>query len=322
MFPIDFMKHLFVTLMAVAAGVRSLSACDLCAVYAANEARGDTGKGWFGGVAEQFTHFATLQEDGTEVPNDAHQWLDSSISQLFAGYNVTPRWGVQFNVPLIYRSFERPEGFATDRGTESGLGDVLLLGHVQLLRRESVDGSFVWNALGGVKMPTGSSTRIAEELDETEVPGAPESGIHGHDLTLGSGSWDGVVGTSLFARWRLAIFRGALQYNLRTRGDYDYRFADDLTWSGGPGALLLLHDNYSLSLLANVSGEHKGTDDLNGETAADTGIDSVFVGPELAFTWQDRLSAELGVDVPVSIDNTALQLVPDYRLRAALTWHF
>jgi hypothetical protein len=30
----------------------------------------------------------------------------------------------------------------------------------------------------------------------------------------------------------------------------------------------------------------------------------------------------VGVDFPVSIDNTALQIVPDYRVRAALIWHF
>jgi len=34
------------------------------------------------------------------------------------------------------------------------------------------------------------------------------------------------------------------------------------------------------------------------------------------------LSAELGADLPVSIDNTALQSVPDYRVRAAVNWRF
>ena len=35
-----------------------------------------------------------------------------------------------------------------------------------------------------------------------------------------------------------------------------------------------------------------------------------------------RWSAELGVDLPVLIDNTALQVVPDYRLRAGISLQF
>jgi hypothetical protein len=297
-------------------------ACDLCAVYSASESRGEIGKGLYAGVAEQFTQFGTLQDNGTQVPNESNQWLDSSITQLLLGYNFNERVGVQFNLPLIYRSFSRPEGFETDRGTESGLGDALLLGHLQLFRSESQHGTFTWNLLGGVKLPTGSSARIAEELDEMEVPGAPESGIHGHDLALGSGSWDGLVGTSVYARWKRAFATASVQYAIRSRGDYDYQYANDLTWSGGPGALLWLDDRGTLSLQLNCTGEHKGTDNLAGETAVDTGITSVFLGPEVHFTWGSKLSAELGFDLPVSIDNTALQLVPDWRVRAALTWHF
>ncbi len=315
------MKYLFVVGLA-AAGVQSLSACDLCAVYSATEARGEIGQGWCAGVAEQFTHFGTLQEDGREVPNDVGQRLDSSITQLFAGYNFNGRVGVQLNVPLISRTFRRPEGFAIDTGTESGLGDVLLLGHFMPFRYEAMDWTFSWNLLGGVKFPTGDSGRIAEELNEVEVPGAPESGIHGHDLTLGSGSVDGLVGTSVYARWKRLFIGASVQYAIRSEGDYNYQFANDLSWSGGPGVLLALKDDYTISLQANCTGEAKGKDSLAGNTAADTGITSVFLGPELVATWKDKLSAEVGLDLPVSINNTALQLVPDYRVRAALIWHF
>ena len=35
-----------------------------------------------------------------------------------------------------------------------------------------------------------------------------------------------------------------------------------------------------------------------------------------------RWSAEVDVDLPVSIENTALQIVPDYRLRGGVSFHF
>ena len=99
--------------LSVLAGIVAApaSACDLCSIYSATQARGEIGKGFFSGVAEQFSHFGTVQVDGQKVPNEVGQYLDSSISQLFAGYNFNDRFGVQFNLPVIYRSFRRPEGF-------------------------------------------------------------------------------------------------------------------------------------------------------------------------------------------------------------------
>lgn len=298
------------------------AACDLCAVYSAAHARGEIGQGTYLGVAEQFTHFGTVQVDGQKVANPTGQFLDSSVSQVYVGYNFSDRVGVQFNLPVIYRSFKRPDGFQIDRGTESGLGDCSLIGNFLAYRILQDDLTVNWTLLGGVKFPTGSSDRIAEELNEVEVPGAPESGIHGHDLTLGSGSFDGIVGSGIFTRWKRLFLSANVQYAIRTKGDFDYQFADDLTWAGGPGVYLLLGHPYTLSLQAVVSGEHKGRDTFQGQAAEDTGVTAVYLGPHLNFTWSNRFSAQLGADLPVSIDNTALQTVPDFRVRAGVNWHF
>jgi len=42
--------------------------------------------------------------------------------------------------------------------------------------------------LGGAKFPSVDSSRLQEEFHEIEIESAPESGIHEHDLTLGTGS--------------------------------------------------------------------------------------------------------------------------------------
>jgi len=298
------------------------AACDLCAIYTAAGARGEGRTGFGAGLAGQFTRFGTLQLDGSEVPNPTDQYLDSSITQAFVSYGFNDRIAVQLNVPYIHRSFQRPEGFATDKGTEAGTGDVSLLGRFQLWRKDTQDFAFNSHLLGGLKFPTGSSIRLKEELHESEVPGAPESGIHGHDLTLGSGSTDAVVGAEADFRYRRCFATASVQYAIRSEGDYDYRFANDLSWEAGPGIYLLLGHAYTVALQCMLTGEHKGTDTFQGNPAADTGLTSVYLGPRLTATWQDRLSAEIGADFPVTIRNTALQAVPDYRLRAALTWHF
>jgi hypothetical protein len=106
-------------------------ACDLCGCYTpqentmAPEAARLTG--FYGAVAEQFTSFGTLQFEGHEVDNPTGQYLNSAITQLVAGYDLTSRFALQLNVPVIYRDFKRPEGFTIDRGNIAGLGDVSLL---------------------------------------------------------------------------------------------------------------------------------------------------------------------------------------------------
>jgi len=297
--------------------------CDLCAIYSATQARGEGGQGPFLGVAEQFTHFGTLQDEGREVPNETGQYLNSSISQVYAGYNLSESFGLQFNLPVIYRSFKRPDGMGgIDRGTESGLGDVSLLGSFVGYRKLTEQSTFSWSILGGVKFPTGSTDRLKEELHEVQNPVGQPSGIHGHDLTLGTGSFDGIVGTGIYARWKRVFLTANTQYAIRSTGDIDYQFANDLTWFGGPGVYAVLSHKCTLAVQAVVSGEYKDLDTFRGEKADDTGVTAVYLGPQVSFTWSAKLSAEIGADFPVSIANTSLQAVPDYRVRAGLTWRF
>jgi hypothetical protein len=113
-----------------------------------------------------------------------------------------------------------------------------------------------------------------------------------------------------------------MQYAIRTEGDFRYEFANDWTWFGGPGVYLMLRDEHSLSLQAIVSGESKGQDMIAGLPTDDTAVTEVYLGPQLNFTWSSKLSAQLGLDLPVSIVASGQQVVPDYRVRAALTWRF
>jgi hypothetical protein len=349
-----------VFVLTLVMGIISGRACDLCGCYTPQiEAMPQSELSAFGqpmpgdgehgrwlsrvyvAVAEQFTHFGTLQLNGHEVGNPTGQYLNSSITQLVGGYSFTRRFALQINVPLIHRSFKRPEGFAIDHGTESGLGDISLLGKLVLFHRE-IGGSlalkfddpknphfeehepdFTASALliGGVKFPTGGTSRLKEEFGELEVPGAPESGIHGHDLTLGTGSYDGIVGGQTSLRYKSFFFQADTQFALRGDGAHQYHFANDLSWSGGPGYYLVRNRKTIVGLQCACSGEHKNVDRFRGDRAEDTGITSVFLGPRLIAS-SGKLSAELAAELPISIDNTALQAVPDYRIRASVALRF
>ena len=251
------------------------------------------------------------------------QRLDSSITQFVARYGFADRFSLQLNVPMISRTFRRPEGFEIDHGREGGLGDISVLGRIEVLRHETERLTFVCDLIGGVKLPTGNTTRLGEEaLEADDEEGAPASGVHGHDLTLGTGSTDAILGTNVYVRHGRAFATGFVQYTIRQRGDYDYEFANDLTWEAAPGAYLFLGHVHTLALQGVISGERKANDRSGEILADDTGITSVFLGPRLSYTSTEKFSTGLGADFPVQIKNTALQLTPDYRLRANVTWNF
>jgi hypothetical protein len=324
-------------------------ACDLCGCFTPqleampemeHESSSSWTRGFYGAIGEQFTHFGTVQVDGAKIDNPTGQYLNSSVTQLVAGYDINSRFALQINVPIIYREFKRPEGFAIDRGTESGLGDIALLLKTVLFhyssegRREfRVEGKnpvaiehepdFTASVvlLTGIKFPTGGTSRIKEEFNEVEIPGAPASGIHGHDLTLGTGSYDGIFGALGSLRYKSIFFEANVQFTWRSDCAHDYSFANDLSWSAGPGYYFIRNPETIIGLQFVVSGEHKDVDRFRGQPAEDTGITSVFVGPRVVAS-RGRFSVEAAVDLPVTIDNTALQVVPDYRLRGAISFHF
>jgi len=292
----------------------------LCAVYSATHLR-ESRTGVRLGVAEQYASYNTLQRGGVEVANPAGERLNSSIAQFLLGYNFTPRLGVQLNLPLIARSFRRQEATAIVNGDEAGIGDVSLVGNFLAISDVTEESVIRVSLLGGLKLPSGNSRRIKEELSEPQ-DGMVDSGIHGHDLALGSGSVDGIIGAQLFSSWNRLFVSGVVQYLLRTEGDFDYAYADDLMWSGGPGGYVWLADEFSLGLQAILAGESKGNDTLAGVKATDTAITALYAGPGMTFTWGTSLGADFAADLPVVRNNSALQIVPDLRLRGGLTWHF
>ena len=135
---------------------------------------------------------------------------------------------------------------------------------MRLYEKLTEHSTFRWTALGGIKFPTGDSDKLN--------PAEPDfaAGIGGHDLTLGSGSYDGLVGTGFYTRWKRWFLTGAMQYAIRTEGDFGYQFANDWIWYGGPGVYLVLGGKSTLAFQAVVSGESKGQDTINGVATDDT----------------------------------------------------
>jgi len=367
--------HTFLFTLAAVAAISISRACDLCGCYTpSREALKDSTTGLYFGAAEQFTSFGSLKYNGHDVPNPAQQYLNSSITQLVLGDSFFDhRFGLQLNVPYIYRTYRRPEGDDIAHGTVSGLGDATLQANYVLWRTPDTahlghnlasyakdDGKSVMdcpacqlttasepvfsgslNLIAGLKMPTGATSRLKENFtghsheedaghshaegeehahvdDATDMP---ENAIGGHDLTLGTGSWDGVFGAQAELRYDRAFFTAEVSYTLRGQGAHQYRFANDLQFSGGPGWYCYRKNDRYVGLQCLLSGETKGYDYFQGEPDPDTGATALYVGPRIVASL-GKVNGEIGFELPVLMHTTQLQVTADYRIRAGFSVQF
>jgi hypothetical protein len=336
---------LFVYILALtAAAALPAVSCDLCSIYNADSVRGDSARGFMFSVSELFVPFRTEQFKGEEAPSRNPDYLDSSITHLVPTYKLRRGFGVSLNVPIIYRDFKRKSvvvgsnrrlDIVTEEGTESGLGDVALIGRWTPLRRIEMKWSAILSVLAGVKFPTGDTDPLRDEAVQVrrynalvgpghphDALGIPVSGVHARDVSLGSGSFDGVFGTTLNLRYDRWFFNNQIQYYLRTAGESTYEYGNELMISGGPGAYLVSAKKWTLSLQANAAYETAARDELFAKKSDHTGMTAWYFGPLVNLAWGEHCSANIGVDVPLRIANNGFQNVPDYRINGGVAWRF
>ena len=317
----------FLTAFLIVSIVPGVSfACDLCALHGAASLE-ELREGFVRvGASEQYTRFADINRDGRDVSNLLSQNFNSSITQIYAEYALSDNFAFQLNVPLIRRSFRRPlEDGRIEKGREEGLGDIALVARYSPLRHKEIDKFFFWQIFSGLKIPSGDSSRLREETDPEHVheeEGDELSAIHGHDLVLGTGSFDFIVGAAALAQKNRLFANATVQYVLRTEGDFDYQFADDLQWHFSAGAYLYLEHKATLSLAARLSGEFKDKDRFQGKPAEDTRITSLYLGPEIRLTLAERWSLSGLIEFPLEQEASSLQIVPSHRLIVNLSYKF
>jgi hypothetical protein len=318
--------------------VQVAQACDLCAVYNADTAMGDSGAGFSLTISEQFIPYRTTQLDGDEVSSATLDdiFLDRSITHIVPTWNFSERFGVSVNLPIIYQRYEHSQiiptapFIVTDSDSEVGIGDLSLIGRVTAFRTQSAEATFSVNLLGGVKFPTGDTEHLEDEVALTRlwepIAGTGHShavgGVHLRDLTFGSGSYDGIFGVTVNARWLRLYGNAQFQYYLRTKGESGYEFGDQWMLSGGPGFFVFLEKSFTLGVQALATYDTMDADEFSGERRPNTGMTAIYLGPQLILTIGQRFNANAGVDVPIEIDNKGLQNVPDYRFHGGVSFRF
>jgi hypothetical protein len=297
---------------------RAAVACDTCALYLAGVA---DRPGLTLSIAHQYTRLGTLWSGDRQLGNPIDQYVDSHIAQLSLGYSRGGDWHAQLTLPYISRSYRRPDHSRIENGRETGLGDATLAGHYRLWQTTTTTGNqFELGLLGGIEFATGNSDRLepAGHVHHHFV----SSGVHEHDLALGSGSTDWLAGAD--AGWKRGRWSARLQvqHKLRRPGAFDYRLADETTWELAAGRFFILTHRRSLQGHALFSVDRKGLDSLAGTAQADTGTNVRYLGARVAGTLGRHFESDVSVELPVRIRTSDTMVVPDYRIRAALNWRF
>jgi len=315
------MKKLFLcAALALLLPTHAKASCDLCAVYIAQQVNTFHPDQLTIGAAEQFSSSGRLQENGDKIADPAHQYMNSSVTQVFTRYDLTESVALQGNIPVIDRNYRRATEVGAEKGSVAGLGDISLLALFNPIHLDENGNLFRLTFTGGLKTPTGSYNRLKDELNDDNQ--TVVSGVHGHGLALGTGSWDAVTGTNFFARYGNWLTAGSALYTIRNVGSYGYRYGNDLMWDLGIGRYLLLEERETVALRFNLLGEVKGFDSVRGEESRDSALTSVFMGPELDFTAGSDVFGLLALDIPTVMNNTEIGVVADYRVRLSVMYRF
>jgi len=278
---------------------------------------------------QQFTDFEQVSDlNGVSIREGEFTTKYSSVQGII-GYDLTSRWGMQLNVPFIYRRYEQYTNYRRTTGSESGLGDMTLSVDYTPIADFDPSGGFRWSFHAGVELPTGDTGSIeAQQSGRVNGSNAPAVLRHhtggtvsgGRILSLGSGSYDFPIGTALLWRADQYFVLSSLQYTFRTEGDFDYKFGNDLVAELGPGVFVALHDDYTTALRVVFSSEYKWGDDQNSSEVDYTKVYNLFLGPQVIVTASDHLIMQIGVDLPVYRDESDTTIIPRWRMRAGVTY--
>jgi len=312
--------------------VEPASACDPCALYNASRLQGHSADTFTLSISEQYTNFDRSEDSKENSVRDGEFVRGFSTTQFALAYDATERIGVQLTLPLVARRFDEIKQFRNSTESDAGLGDLSFVGTYSFIDYKDQDWAVIAGFTGGLKFPTGD-TGVLEDVSEEDHSDLLTERLvlkhhqigtasGGRALTFGTGSYDYILGLNLLSRYQRYLLISSAQYTIRTEGDFNYEFADDFLFSMGAGYYFLLDHDFTAAGLVMLSGEYKGKDHLNDEIVSGSEVSNLYLGPELLFSVNSRIGAEVSLDFRVTDEDEGSTVVPETRIRASLSYRF
>lgn len=309
------------------------SACDPCALYNASRVLWEPKRSVTFSLSEQYTDFQRRSGTPENSVRDGEFIRSFSTTQASLAYGISESLNLQTNIPLITRRSDTISRYRVSTDTDIGLGDVVVATNYALFQKKSPEWSVFVEATGGVKLPTGETGELEElsqgprALPATRRPFFAKhhpigSASGGRAFTFGSGSFDYIAGLAGYTRFERYVVGSQAQYSYRTTGDFHYDFGNEFLWSVSGGYYVVLEHSFTVAALMSLSTEFKENDTLRNQRVAGSGVSNSYLGPQLVFTFNENLGAEMAVDFRTSDEDSQATVVPESRVRAALSYRF
>ena len=255
--------------------------------------------GWLLTAGYEYERREGLRHGSDRVSDPLDRRLVDHTFALGAHYGL--RYDLQLSaiVPYISRTLTLDDPAGPDRVSEEGWGDAALVAKWRYLRLDDVGRATNFAVLAGLELPTGDTDL---SVDDPTV---------GHDLQVGSGSWDPSIGTAVThepGRWR---FNAAVLYQWKGEGTRNFKEGDEFFAELAAGNRFWLEPYpgpfMRFDALLRYRREWRSRED--GDVVHDSGGDLLTVGATLAFRPRPTIDLQLFVEYPVyqSLEGTQLE---------------
>ncbi len=216
-------------------------------------------------------------------------------------------------VPYLDKTLDLTTSTGRVQRSDSGLGDVTLLGRYTLYTRDRLGDTRRFAPFVGLKLPTG------DDNEQDSLGRLPQP------LQLGSGSWDPIVGTIFTWQtfdWQLD---SAVQYRFNREAN-NFEFGDqarlDLSFQYrlwprtlGAGVPAFVYGVLESNLI------YAGKNEVGGISDPNSGGTTWFLAPGVQFVTK-RAILEASIQIPTVQDLNGLALENDYIVRAGFRVNF
>lgn len=254
------------------------------------------------------------------VANPKDEKVADTVLNAYAKYDIFERFSLEFNVPIISRAFTRILPTEKESGRNTGLGDLSTLGIFNILSPSANTDHLTWSIRGGVKLPTGDTDELGAESDSKIINSGTR--VRGRDMTLGSGSFDFPLGTSLSYDDGHLFWFTDVGYLVKLEGDDSYQFGNELSATLGAAFLAAKGPKGDLKLGGVVRFNNREEDAIDGDTIANSGNSVLSVGPSAEVALGRSFIGHIDAGIPIFRDANGAQLLPDYQLNVSAVAFF
>jgi hypothetical protein len=282
-------------------------------------------------VSERYSLLNSIYNGTNEVDNRSSKGVSAKeeywTTEVTGFYSVNPDLTLLAVLPYKKTSMDGhfhvhgngSYGWHADKGKQSGLGDISVLGRYTFFKTHTVETTTSLAGLAGIKFATGKTDGKTDD-------GADYLDSH---LQLGTGSTDYVIGVSVsHAAGRFSVSANVLDV-IPTEGEYGdtkHQFGNTLNyditgkWRVHPAAFAPSSAQVFLSL--GLNGELRGKEKENGAELANSGGHTIYLAPGVQVTAAPHWVFELSYQHPVYHNLNGAQLGEDYKAVGSVTYLF